>query len=132
MFKDLELGGATIKALTVNGQEIAGTRVGDGGAVGTADTAFYTGNRADYFRLSVIFFNTANQGTITAYLVVDDRQSGKVDANGDPILTDSKDILVGIGVSPVCQMIRSGRTASSISGRMVFSPLWRLREALVA
>ena len=95
MYKDLELGGATIKALTVNGQEIAGTRVGDGGTAGTADTAFYTGNRADY-SIERIFFNTANQGTITAYLVVDNRQSGQVDANGDPILTDGKDILVGI------------------------------------
>ena len=95
MFKDLELGGATIKALTVNGQEIAGTRVGDGGTAGTADTAVYTGNRADY-SIERIFFNTANQGTITAYLVVDNRQSGQVDANGDPILTDGKDILVGI------------------------------------
>lgn len=95
MFKDLELGGATVKELSVNGKAIAGTRVGDGGTTGSADVAVFTGNRADY-AIERIFFATANQGTITAYLVSDNRAPGQVDANGNPILTDGKDILVGI------------------------------------
>ena len=95
MFKDLELGGATIKELTVNGQAIAGTRVGDGGTTGTADVAVFTGNRADY-SIDRIFYTTANQGTITAYLVTDNRATGQVDANGVLIPTDGKDLLVGI------------------------------------
>lgn len=70
MFKDIELGGATIKELTVNGKTIAGSRVGDGGTAGTADTAVFTGNRAEY-TVERVFFNTANQGTITAFVVTD-------------------------------------------------------------
>ena len=66
MYKDLELGGSTIG--TLNG--VAGTRTGDGGTAGTADTVVFTGSRADY-SVERIFFNTANEGTITAYLVTD-------------------------------------------------------------
>jgi len=70
MFKDIELGGATIRELTVNGKTIAGSRVGDGGTAGAADTAVFTGNRADY-SIEKIEFLTANEGIITAYKITD-------------------------------------------------------------
>jgi Ca2+-binding RTX toxin-like protein len=93
MFKDLELGGATIKELSVNGQAIAGSRVGDGGTAGS-DTVVFTGNRADY-TVQVISFATANEGTITALKITDNGH-----ASADPLLvrapTDGTDIVVGV------------------------------------
>jgi Ca2+-binding RTX toxin-like protein len=91
IFKDLELGGSAIGEL--NG--VAGTRQGDGGVAGTSDTAVFTGNLADY-SIERIFYNTAHQGVITAYVVTDNRPTDQVDANGDPIPTDGTDILVGV------------------------------------
>jgi Ca2+-binding RTX toxin-like protein len=69
MFKDLELGGSAIKALQVDGVNVADTRVGDGGTAGT-DTVVFSGNRADY-TVEKITFTTANQGFITAYKITD-------------------------------------------------------------
>jgi Ca2+-binding RTX toxin-like protein len=91
IFKDLELGGSAIS--TLNG--VTATRQGDGGTAGTSDTAVFTGNLADY-SIERVFYNTAHEGVVTAYVVTDNRPTNQVDANGDPIPTDGTDILVGV------------------------------------
>jgi Ca2+-binding RTX toxin-like protein len=91
IFKDLELGGSAIAEL--NG--VTATRQGDGGTAGASDTAVFTGNLADY-SIERIFYNTAHQGVITAYVVTDNRATNQLDANGVPIPTDGTDIVVGV------------------------------------
>ena len=91
MYKDLVLGGSTIG--TLNG--VAGTRTGDGGVAGTSDTVAFSGNRADYTVTSFDYV-TANQGTIKAFKVVDNRDPFAVDAAGVLIPTDGTDVVVGV------------------------------------
>ncbi|MGB8249833.1 MAG: peroxidase family protein, partial [Azonexus sp.] len=91
MYKNLELGGSTVGLL--NG--VAGTRTGDGGVAGTSDTVAFSGNRSDYTVTSFDFV-TANQGTIKAFKVVDNRDPLAVDANGQLIPTDGTDVVVGV------------------------------------
>ncbi|MBQ0920052.1 M10 family metallopeptidase C-terminal domain-containing protein [Hydrogenophaga aromaticivorans] len=73
-FQNLVLGGSEVTRLWRNG--VVGTDladsvvVGDGGTVGTADTAVFSGNRADY-TVEKILFDTQNQGQITAYKITD-------------------------------------------------------------
>ncbi|EWS65629.1 hypothetical protein Y695_01119 [Hydrogenophaga sp. T4] len=73
-FQNLVLGGSEVTRLWRNG--VVGTDladsvvVGDGGTVGTADTAVFSGNRADY-TVEKILFETQNQGQITAYKITD-------------------------------------------------------------
>ncbi|HYQ38752.1 MAG TPA: M10 family metallopeptidase C-terminal domain-containing protein, partial [Pseudomonas sp.] len=87
-FKDLELGGNQITRLWRNG--VAGSdladsvTIGDGGTVGSADTAVFSGNRADY-TVETIVFATANQGSITAYRITD-TVAGR----------DGSDLIVGV------------------------------------
>ena len=69
--------------------------LGDGGADGTSDKVIFTGNRSDY-TVERIFFNSANEGLITAYVITDTRNPNGVDANGQPIATDGTDIVTGV------------------------------------
>jgi Ca2+-binding RTX toxin-like protein len=73
--------------------------LGDGGTDATTlaapDVAVFTGRYADY-RIDPITFQSANEGTITAYKVTDLRDPNGVDANGAPIVTDGTDIVVGV------------------------------------
>jgi Ca2+-binding RTX toxin-like protein len=73
--------------------------LGDGGAdattLATPDVAVFTGNFSDY-RIDAISFQSAHEGTITAYKVTDLRDPNGVDANGVPIVTDGTDIVVGV------------------------------------
>jgi Ca2+-binding RTX toxin-like protein len=75
--------------------------MGDGGADATTvarpDVALFTGKYSDY-RIEAISFQSANEGTITAYKVTDLRDPAGVDANGAPIVTDGTDLVVGVEV----------------------------------
>lgn len=73
-FENLVLGGNEVTRLWRSG--IVGTdladsvTVGDGGTVGTADTVVFVGNRSEY-TVEKILFASQNQGTITAYKIID-------------------------------------------------------------
>jgi Ca2+-binding RTX toxin-like protein len=72
--------------------------LGDGGADGTSDIVVFTGNRSDYsiVTLDINGAVTNVPANIFAYKVIDNRAPGAVDANGDPIVTDGTDIVVGV------------------------------------
>jgi len=71
--------------------------VGDGGAAAASDTAAYSGNRADY-AVTLIEFDSANEGHIVAYKIVDNGHTPT--GSNDPISarapSDGTDLLVGI------------------------------------
>jgi len=87
-FENLELGGSQVTRMWRNG--VAGSdladsvTVGDGGTAGTADTAVFAGNLADY-TFAKINFTTKNQGDIIAWKVTD-TVAGR----------DGSDVVVGV------------------------------------
>jgi Ca2+-binding RTX toxin-like protein len=87
-FKDLVLGGSEVTRLWRNGtpgNDLADSvTVGDGGVVGTADTAVFSGNVAEY-TVTAITFTDAHGNAVRAIKVVD------TVAN-----RDGTDILVGV------------------------------------
>ncbi|NOT64906.1 MAG: heme peroxidase [Methylotenera sp.] len=89
MYKNYVLGGDEIG--TING--VAGTRTGDGGLVGTADTVVFTGNRADYSVTEIV------HAGITAYKVVD-----------SALGRDGTDVVVGVENFKFADGVLSGTT----------------------
>jgi trimeric autotransporter adhesin len=81
MFKDLELGGS---ALTVLPNTMGGGTTGDGGTVGTADVAVFSGNLVEYNFFHITF--TDAHGTVINALKVEDTVANR----------DGTDLLVGI------------------------------------
>jgi Ca2+-binding RTX toxin-like protein len=75
--------------------------LGDGGqdasTVAAPDVALFTGAKADY-KIEAVTLQSAHEGAVTAYKVTDLRDPNGVDANGQPIVTDGIDLVVGIEI----------------------------------
>ena len=93
MFKDLELGGSTIRELQVNGVAVPGSRTGDGGTAGS-DTVVFVGNRADY-TVTLITITAPNGSAVSAFKIQDNGH-----ASPDPLLVrvagDGTDLVMGV------------------------------------